>query len=521
MTAEIPGAFTPSDSEIDSRISPENETRADYPDDGHLFDDPVAASETWDSPELPEDFLEPEADIDLARSPAFYRQAYKEPLLTAAEEVELKARIDRGDEAARERFIKANLRLVMHVARRPRLKAWKLDYDDLVAEGTFGLTRAIEKFDTSRGYKFSTYAYHWIQQSVDRAISNQDRTIRLPVHVAEIMGGFARAARKLERELSREPTDEEVAKEAGVSLARLHAIKDMSKSPVSLDAPIDPNDQNSETLIDTVGDSSPGLAEELLETENTKLRARVQTAIVTTLEEGYTEREQQIIKQRYGLDGGEAKTLDEISKVFGITRERVRQISTKVGTSLVPSVRVMLADQGLLSEDEATFARQELASLELEDRPTTFKVADRRLKQMIKLAEEIYDGEEKEVVEDLLERCYNKNWFTKALELQLIDSLQEPDQRQDSLEVFKAEYMGIALIAAAPHVQAVEAACPDNVSVVVSKVEEALERVVSDNLLRVTGPALRDRIFRMAGITSQTMASELLPADDDELAAEA
>jgi RNA polymerase primary sigma factor len=245
----------------------------------------------------------------------FLREAARHPLLTAAQEVELAKRIERGDGAAKQRMIQSNLRLVVSIAKNYRNQG--LPFLDLIQEGTLGLIRAVEKFDWRRGYKFSTYATWWIRQAVARALADKARTIRMPVHIVERLQKMNRAERILWTQLGREPTLEEIAEEASLPLHQAYEVKAAARASTSLDQPV--GEQEDAVFGDFVAGEGP-LPEEEVEVS---LRSQALAAALSAL----PERERQVLVLRYGLDhSGEPKTLEEIGRRLGLTRERVRQI---------------------------------------------------------------------------------------------------------------------------------------------------------------------------------------------------
>ena len=254
-----------------------------------------------------------------ATDPAFglYLQDIgRERLLTPEEEVELAGRIKRGDKAARERMITANLRLVVKMA--ADYANLGLPLPDLVAEGNIGLMKAVERFDPAKGGKLSTYAGWWIKQSIKRALANQSKTIRVPVHQVEKIAKVRRLTERLTTELGREPSDEELAEEVGLTASKVAALKSSVIRPASLDAPIGRDD--GETLFgDMISDEN---AEDPLE----HLEEKDARANLGGLLKVLTPREREIMKLRYGLGGSREKTLEDIGEKFGITRERIRQI---------------------------------------------------------------------------------------------------------------------------------------------------------------------------------------------------
>jgi RNA polymerase primary sigma factor len=245
----------------------------------------------------------------------YLREIGQIPLLTPQEEIELAARIKRGDREARALMIKANLRLVVKIAH--DYANLGLPLLDLISEGNIGLMKAVERFDPAKGGKLSTYAAWWIKQSIKRALANQSKTIRLPVHLVDKISKMRRVSLQMSEELGREPTDEELAEEIGISSGKVSQLKTVSIRPASLDAPI--SDDDSTEFGEIVGDEEAQTPFELLRDKN--LRDEV-----SELLEVLDDRERKIIFQRFGLDGGKPKTLEEVGKKFGVTRERIRQL---------------------------------------------------------------------------------------------------------------------------------------------------------------------------------------------------
>jgi RNA polymerase primary sigma factor len=248
----------------------------------------------------------------------FLNEAARYPLLTAAEEVELAKRIERGDPEAKERMINSNLRLVVSIAK--RYQGHGLSLLDLIQEGIIGLIRAVEKFDWRRGYKFSTYATWWIRQAVQRGVANKSRTIRIPVHIVERQQKMARAERALTAKLERAPTDEEVASAAKLPLKHVREVRAAARAVASLDRPLG---EGNDTAF---GDLIPSDAGDVSEEVEVSLREETLRRALAEL----SDREQEVVKLRYGLNGdGDPKSLEEIGRRLGITRERVRQIESQ------------------------------------------------------------------------------------------------------------------------------------------------------------------------------------------------
>jgi RNA polymerase primary sigma factor len=236
-------------------------------------------------------------------------------LLTPEEEVELAGRIKKGDKKAREQMIKANLRLVVKIAH--DYEGFGLPLLDLISEGNIGLMKAVERFDPAKGGKLSTYGSWWIKQSIKRALANQSKTIRLPVHLVDKISKMRRTAMRLQEEFGREPTDEELAEELGISASRVGQMRTAAIRPASLDAPIGDDDSNN--FSEVVEDENADTPYECLEE---KTVTKMLQEMVKTLDP----REATILRYRFGLDGGSEKTLEEVGQKFGVTRERVRQI---------------------------------------------------------------------------------------------------------------------------------------------------------------------------------------------------
>ena len=248
----------------------------------------------------------------------YLKEIGKVSLLTADEEIELAKRMEQGDEEAKKRLAEANLRLVVSIAK--RYVGRGMLFLDLIQEGNLGLIKAVEKFDYRKGYKFSTYATWWIRQAITRAIADQARTIRIPVHMVETINKLIRVSRQLLQELGREPTPEEIAEEMDMSVDRVREILKISQEPVSLETPI--GEEEDSHLGDFIpDDDAPAPAEAA---SYTLLREQL-CEVLHTL----TPREEHVLKLRFGLEDGRTRTLEEVGKVFNITRERIRQIEAK------------------------------------------------------------------------------------------------------------------------------------------------------------------------------------------------
>jgi RNA polymerase primary sigma factor len=253
--------------------------------------------------------------IDLDPLQLFLKDISKVRLLTAGQEVALAKRIERGDRRAKEEMVEANLRLVVSIAKKYRNRG--LPFLDLIQEGTIGLVRAVEKFDHRRGFKFSTYATWWIRQAVDRALADKARTIRLPVHKVERLNQIRHSARILRARLYRDPTPAEIAKEVGLPMEEVEVILRIAQTPVSLQSPV--GDEDDCELGHLLADKELPLPEDAAQSVS-------RTAALADCLDSLDDRQRTVLELRYGLDGGHARTLDEISVVFSVTRERVRQI---------------------------------------------------------------------------------------------------------------------------------------------------------------------------------------------------
>jgi RNA polymerase primary sigma factor len=250
----------------------------------------------------------------------YLKEIGKTPLLSKDEERELAKRAEKGDEEARQRLMKANLRLVVSIAKRYVNRTPHLSILDLIQEGNIGLSRAVEKFDYRRGFKFSTYATWWIRQAITRALADQSRTVRIPVHMVETISKYTQVRRQLIQELGRDPLAEEIAAEMGIDVEKVRHIQKISQEVLSIETPI--GDEEDSTLSDFIPDERNATPSQL--TARAMLRDLIKEIMIDL-----TEREQQILKMRFGLDDGISHTLEEVGKAFGVTRERIRQIEAK------------------------------------------------------------------------------------------------------------------------------------------------------------------------------------------------
>lgn len=250
----------------------------------------------------------------------YLRGIGKTPLLTKQEERDLAKRSEQGDEEARQRLMKANLRLVVSIAKRYANRSPNLGILDLIQEGNIGLSRAVEKFDFRKGFKFSTYATWWIRQAITRALADQSRTIRIPVHMVETISKYAQTRRLLIQELGRDPLPEEIAAEMGIDVEKVHHIQKISQEVLSIEQPV--GDEEDSTLSDFIQDEKTTTPDQLASRALLKDLLR---EIMIDL----SEREQKILSMRFGLEDGVSHTLEEVGKVSGVTRERIRQIEAK------------------------------------------------------------------------------------------------------------------------------------------------------------------------------------------------
>ncbi|MBQ9566148.1 MAG: RNA polymerase sigma factor RpoD [Synergistaceae bacterium] len=258
-------------------------------------------------------------DIPLTDPVRMYlREIGKVSLLTAAEEVELARKMEEGDEEAKKKLIDANLRLVVSIAKKYIGRG--MLFLDLIQEGNLGLIRAVEKFDYKRGFKFSTYATWWIRQAITRAIADQARTIRVPVHMVETINKMVRVSRQLVQQLGREPTDEEIAKEMNIETSRVEEIRRISQLPVSLETPI--GEEEDSQLGDFIEDHE-------LPSPDDAAAGRLLHEQIEEMLAGLSPREREVLHYRFGLEDGHSYTLEEVGRKFNVTRERIRQIEAK------------------------------------------------------------------------------------------------------------------------------------------------------------------------------------------------
>ncbi|SDF24655.1 RNA polymerase sigma factor RpoD [Sporolituus thermophilus] len=290
--------------------------------------DEIPDVETLEDPDITAIEAAPEeVDIDLSIPEGisiddpvrmYLKEIGRVPLLTAEEEIQLAKRMEQGDEEAKRRLAEANLRLVVSIAK--RYVGRGMLFLDLIQEGNLGLIKAVEKFDYNKGYKFSTYATWWIRQAITRAIADQARTIRIPVHMVETINKLIRVSRQLLQEKGREPTPEEIAREMDISVERVREIMKIAQEPVSLETPIgEEEDSHLGDFIEDQDAPAPAEAASFM-----LLKEQLEEVLETL-----TPREEKVLRLRFGLDDGRARTLEEVGQYFGVTRERIRQIEAK------------------------------------------------------------------------------------------------------------------------------------------------------------------------------------------------
>ncbi|MFH1346744.1 MAG: sigma-70 family RNA polymerase sigma factor [Spirochaetota bacterium] len=278
-----------------------------------------------DKSEISEKELKESAKINEVGLPdavqMYLKEIGKTPLLTGQQEKDLAKRAEKGDEEARQQIIRANLRLVVSIAKRYIHRTPNLNILDLIQEGNIGLSRAVDKFDYRKGFKFSTYATWWIRQAITRALADQSRTIRIPVHMVESISKYTQTKRKLAQELGREPLAEEIAIELGTSVEKIRHIQKISQEVISIEMPIGDDNEDS-TLSEFIKDEKSLTPSQLA--AQSLLRNKINEILVDL-----TPREQEILRLRFGLEDGITHTLEEVGKRFGVTRERIRQIEVK------------------------------------------------------------------------------------------------------------------------------------------------------------------------------------------------
>jgi len=261
------------------------------------------------------------AEVKIDPIQIYLKEIGQIPFVTAEEEKELAKKIEKGDKEAKNKLARANLRLVVSIAKRYVGRSPNLTLLDLIQEGNLGLFRAVEKFDWRRGYKFSTYATWWIRQSITRALADQARTIRIPVHMVETLSKYSQVKRRLLQDLGREPLAEEIAAEMGIEVDKVHHIRRISQETVSLETPVGEDEEDS-ILAEFIEDEK--VIAPSIEAARTLLRERLKDILVDL-----TPREQKILAMRFGLEDGITHTLEEVGSEFGVTRERIRQIEAK------------------------------------------------------------------------------------------------------------------------------------------------------------------------------------------------
>jgi RNA polymerase primary sigma factor len=302
-------------------------------DDNQVVDASGGPLSDLDEPALDELVDEEEDDVDTLNSGQYFddvsddsvrlylREIGKIPLLNSEEELALAQKVVAGDKKAKDKMAEANMRLVVSIAK--RYSGRGLDFLDLIQEGNTGLLRAVEKFDPDKGFKFSTYATWWIRQAITRAIADQARTIRIPVHMVETINKLLRTQRRMTQELNREPTIEELAKELEMEPEKVEYVIKIKQDITSLDAGVGRDGEDEDSVLGDFIEDEDGATPEQSATDQL-LKEQVQ-AILSTL----SEREQKIVKMRFGLENGKSHTLEEVGQEFAVTRERIRQIEAK------------------------------------------------------------------------------------------------------------------------------------------------------------------------------------------------
>jgi RNA polymerase primary sigma factor len=304
--------------EIDKMYDTFSKKGIEIVDDSNTSDDQEDEVEDKDSEEVEIDLSVPEGVSIDDPVRMYLKEIGRVPLLTAEEEVALAKRMQAGDEEAQKRLAEANLRLVVSIAK--RYVGRGMLFLDLIQEGNLGLIKAVEKFDYTKGYKFSTYATWWIRQAITRAIADQARTIRIPVHMVETINKLIRVSRQLLQQLGREPIPEEIAKEMDITVERVREIMKIAQEPVSLETPIgEEEDSHLGDFIEDQDAPAPADAASFM-----LLKEQLEEVLDTL-----TPREEKVLRLRFGLDDGRARTLEEVGQSFGVTRERIRQIEAK------------------------------------------------------------------------------------------------------------------------------------------------------------------------------------------------
>ena len=304
--------------EIDKMYDTFSKKGIEIVDDSNTSDDQEDEVEDKDSEEVEIDLSVPEGVSIDDPVRMYLKEIGRVPLLTAEEEVALAKRMQAGDEEAQKRLAEANLRLVVSIAK--RYVGRGMLFLDLIQEGNLGLIKAVEKFDYTKGYKFSTYATWWIRQAITRAIADQARTIRIPVHMVETINKLIRVSRQLLQQLGREPIPEEIAKEMDITVDRVREIMKIAQEPVSLETPIgEEEDSHLGDFIEDQDAPAPADAASFM-----LLKEQLEEVLDTL-----TPREEKVLRLRFGLDDGRARTLEEVGQSFGVTRERIRQIEAK------------------------------------------------------------------------------------------------------------------------------------------------------------------------------------------------